>query len=106
MVGVKVDGAYGPATKRAVSSRRLALGLSAGDWYGADTLRADLLARGWFGQGAIGAQVQAVQWVAGDDTPDGVYGPTTEQWMDEMRAWAGLPSAAGIGADTIKAVVR
>jgi len=106
LVGAKVDGAYGPATKRAVSSRRLALGLSAGDWYGADTLRADLLARGWFGQGAISAQVQAVQWIAGADTPDGIYGPTTEQWMDEMRAWAGLPSAAGVGADTIKAVVR
>ena len=106
LVGATPDGIYGRQTKAAVSRRRIKLGLTAGDWYGRDTLRTDLAARGWFGPGTVGPHVAAIQWLAGDDTPDGIYGPTTEQWVDEMRAWANIPTSNGVGADTIRRIIR
>lgn len=106
LVGVTVDGDAGPKTDAAVRARQQKLGVRVDGAYGPATLARDLTSRGWFGRGARGAHVRAVQWIAGWDAPDAIYGDQTEGRIDEMRRWAGLGLSDGVGADTIRAIVR
>ena len=108
IVNAKIDGTYGPITKRKTQELQARLGQTQDGRFGADTAEAYLLSQPNLYAGRPGMVEGAVKllqhliW----ETPDGVFGPKTTNALKSAQVWADLKPDGNAGVETKRAVVR
>lgn len=107
-VGAGIDGDRGPQTMAKTKDKQKALGIPQDGLAGPAFVEAYLLSVGNLYRGKAGMPepaVKFVQWI-GDVTPDGDFGPRTEDSVKGMQVWAGLNPDGNVGKTTKRAITR
>ena len=108
IVGVKVDGVYGPKTKLAVWQLQAKLKVRRDSKFGPNTARGYLLDQPNMYLGRKGmkkAAIKLVQWIVRSRV-DGEWGPLTHADVKGAQNWAGLTPDGNFGPSSKLKIVR